>query len=325
MAGLRGNQAWWMFAKQASKGTPAAVATTTTYKTPFSGGSIAPVRAIDNLAETDANRDAGVSFARSGGVEGTPELYARDSSLGALLTYCLGTDTPAGTMPNFTHTITAANTIPYITFWRSIADTLWEQYTDCLISSLTIRAGAGDPLTAAVAVNGLLSTRLATDPSLSPVIPLQSSYVYNYNDATVTLAGGATALVGSFELTIDNNVSRQQTDAFVPYDVIAGQRQVSLSFDLIFETLSEYNKFHYGGVAGTVASPVIYTTSADFQFDNGANNQVKFTLPTIAYEEFPVEPNTGGDPIVASVRAVAQRPTSGSIVTALVKNQIATY
>jgi hypothetical protein len=228
-------------------------------------------------------------------------------------------------MPNYVHTITAANSLPYFTFWRDIADTLYEQYLDCFVSTLTIRAGAGDPLTAVIGVNGLQSTRLAVDPSTSPAIALQSGYVYNYNDATVTLAGGATALVSSFEMTIENNVSRQQTDAFVPYDVQAGQRQVSLSFDLIFESLAEYNKFHYGGASGTAVSPTIYTTSADFQFDNGANNQVKFTLPTIAYEEFPVEPNTGGDPIVASVRAVAQRPASGSIVTALVKNQVALY
>lgn len=325
MAGLRGNQAWWMYAKQTAKGTPATPATTTTYKMPFSGGSIAPERTIDQLAETDANRDQGVSFTRQMGLSGAPEAYVRDASIGGLLTYTLGADAPTGTMPNFTHTITAANTIPYVTFWRDIADTLWEQYQDCLISSLTIRAGAGDPLTAVANVIGLQATRLTTDPSTTPAIPLQTGYVYNYNDATVTLAGGATALVSSFELTIDNNVSRQQTDSAIPYDVIAGQRQVSLSFDLIFETLTEYNKFHYGGAAGTAQTQAIYTTSADFQFDNGANNQIKFTLPTIAYEEFPVEPNVAGDPVVASVRAVAQRPASGSIITAVVKNQVATY
>lgn len=325
MAGLRGNQAWLAFQKQTAKGTPAVWASTSAYKVPFSGGNVAPVRTIDQLAETDASRDQGVSFVRTGGVEGTPECYVRDASIGALLFYALGADAPTGTMPNFTHVITPANSIPYVTFARDIADTLFEQYQDCFVSSLTIRAGAGDPLTAALSINGLSSTRLTTDPTVTPAIPLANGYVYNFNDATVTLAGGATALVSSFELTIDNNVSRQQTDDFVPYDVLAGQRQVSLSFDLIFETLTEYNKFHYGSSSGTVQSKTLYTTSADFQFDNGANNQIKFTLPTIAYEELPIEPNTGGDPITTSVRAVAQRPASGPIVTATVKNQVATY
>jgi hypothetical protein len=325
MAGLRGNTAWLMFQKQTAKGAPAVPTATNAYKVPFSGGNVSPVRTIDQLAETDASRDQGVSFVRTGGVEGTPECYVRDASIGALLFYALGADAVTGTTPNFVHTQTPANNIPYVTFWRNIADTLYEQYQDCKVSSLTIRAGAGDPLTAAVAINGLQSTRLTSDPSVTPAIPLANSYVYNYNDATVQLAGGATAVVSSFELTIDNNVSRQQTDDFVPYDTVAGQRQVSLSFDLIFETLDEYNKFHYASNVGTTVGRQIYTTSADFQFDNGVNNQVKFTLPTIAYQEFPVEPNTGGDPITASVRAVAQRPASGAIITSTVKNQVAAY
>lgn len=323
MAGLRGNQAWLMFAKQTAKGTAASVALATTHKVPFSGGNVGPVRTVDQLAETDANRDIGVSFVRTGGVEGSPEAYVRDSSIASLLFYALGTNVDSGTTPNFTHTITAGNTLPYVTFWRMISDTLYEQYRDCLVDSLTIRAGAGDPLTAVIGVNGLLSTRLTTDPSVTPAIPLASGFVYNYNDATVQLGGGATALISSFELTIENNVSRQQTDDFTPFDVVVGQRRVSLGFDLIFETLDEYNKFHYGTSTGTATSKTLFTTTADFQFDNGANNQVKFTLPTIAYEEFPVEPNTGGDPIIVPVRAVSQRPASGSIVTAVVKNQTA--
>jgi hypothetical protein len=54
------------------------------------------------------------------------------------------------------------------------------------------------------------------------------------------------------------------------------------------------------------------------------NNELSFTLPSIAYEEFPVEINTGGDPIVSSVRAASQRSGSPD-VTAVVKNQVATY
>lgn len=330
MAGLRGNNAWWLVAKQSAKGTAATVAlpgpaVPGAYKMPFSGGGLGPVRTIDQLAETDAARDQGVSFARVGGCAGSPECYVRDAHIGALMTYGFGLDVVTGTTPNFIHTITPANTIPYVTLWRDISDTLFEQYQDCFISSLTFRAGAGDPLTCASSVMGLAPTRLATDPSTTAAIPLASGYVYNYNDATVTLSGGVTALVSSFELTIDNNVTSQQTDDFVPYDVVVGQRQVSMSFDLIFETLSQYNAFHYGSTSGTVQSKTIYTTSADFQFDNGTNNSIKFTLPTIAYSEFPVEANTAGSPIVASIRAVAQRPVSGPIVTAVVRNQAAVY
>lgn len=324
MAGLRGNTAWLMAAKQTAKGAAAAPAVATTHKNPFTGGSIGPVRTVDNLSETDSARDQGIAYVSASGVEGAPEFYVRDASLGFWLFAVLGADAVTGTMPNFSHVLTPANTLPYITAWRDIGDTLWEQYLDCKVSNLTISADAGSPLSATANIQGLQASRLTTDPSTSPAIPLASGAVYNYNDATVTLSGGTTALVSSFELGIENNVTRQQTDDVVPYDVVEGVREVTLGFNLIFETLAEYNSFHYGGAAGTTISPNIYSTSAVFNFSKGANNSIAFNLPSIAYEEFPVEPNAGGDPITVAVRAVAQRGAS-PVVTATVANQVASY
>jgi hypothetical protein len=323
MAGLRGNQAWLMAAKQAAQGTAATVAAGTTHKVPFTGGNIHPVRETDNLSETDANRDQGVAYVTTTGVEGTPEVYVRDASIGLFLLGALGADAVTGTT-NYVHTITPANTLPYMTFWRMLSGTLWEQYKDCQISSLTVSAEAGAPLTAAVGVQGLTPTRLTTDPDVGNVAPLASSAVYSFNDAAVTLGGSATALIRSFELTIENNVTRQQTDDVVPIDVVPGTREVTLTFDLIFANLNEYNNFHYGATAGTTVVSSIFTTSAVFTFTKGANNEISFNLPVIAYTELDPEPNAGGDPIVVSVSAVGMR--SGSpIVTATVKNQITTY
>ncbi len=198
------------------------------------------------------------------------------------------------------HTITPGASLPYITVWKNIANTLYEVYQDCKVSTLTISAEAGSPLTATVGIQGAKSTRLTADPDVGSTLALESAQVLNFNNATVTLGGGATSAIRSFELTIENNVS--------------------LGFDMIFENLTEYNKFHYGGPSGTVVSPTIFSTSAIFDFALGANNGVAFNLPSIAYPEFPVESDPGGDPIVVSVRAVAQR--SGSpVVTATVKNQ----
>lgn len=324
MAGLRGNEAWLMFAKQASKGTLATVAAATTHKLPFTGGNIMPVRETDNYSETDASRDQGAPYVVNSGVEGTPEVYVRDASIGGLLLGVLGTDVVTGTMPDWTHTITPANTLPYFSFWRNLSSTLYESYRDCQIGSLTISAEAGAPLTAAVGVQGLIPTRLTANPDAGDLAPLASGAVYSYNEAAVTLGGGATSLIRSFELTIENNLTRQQTDDVVPYDVTPGIREVSLSFDMIFESLDEYNKFHYGSAAGTTVSNNIYTTSAVFAFNKGANNEIAFNLPSIAYTEFAPEPDAGGDPITVSVSAVGVR--SGSpIVTATVKNQVAAY
>lgn len=326
MAGLRGNIGWIMGAKQAAKGTAATPADATTWKNPFSGGNIGPTREIDQLSETDSSRDRGVSYVVTGGVEGSPELYVRDASIGAYLYWALGDAAVTGST-NFVHTITPATTLPYVTFWRNIGDTLFESFTDCKVGGLTIAAEAGQPLTATANILGRTPKILTADPSTAGTISLESGTVYNFNDASVTLSGGATALVRSFEVGIENNLQVQQTDSVLPYDIVEGTREINLSFDLIFESLAEYNAFHYGSTTpttGTAQVSTIYTTSAVFDFPLGANNAVKFTLPSIAYEEFPVEPSASGDPVTVSVRAVAQR--SGSpVLTAEVKNQVVDY
>lgn len=318
MAGLPGNQASLMWAKQTGRGVANA---SYVRRAPFSGGNIQPARNVESLAETDANRDQGVSYVSSSGVEGSPEVYVRDTNIDSLLEAAFGATATSGADPNYTHTITPANQIPYLTFLREIGGTLYEQFSDCMISELTISADAGSPLTASFDIVGRQAIRQAAAPATPPDI--DNSAVYNYNDAAVTLGGAATALVSSFELTVANNVSSQQTDDVVPYDVVAGGREVTLGFTLIFENLSEYNKFHYGSASGTTQSPTLATTSAVFTFSKGTNNEISFTLPSIAYEEFPVEPDPGGDPITVDVRARGQR-TAGSIVTATVKNQSAT-
>jgi hypothetical protein len=324
MAGLRGNEAWVMLAKQASKGTPATVATGTTHKTALSGGNIGPRFESDIFAETDSSRDQGVPFKVSSGVEGSPEIGVRDKNIGLVLLGVLGADAVSGVGPDYTHVLTPSNTLPYMTFWKMLSSTLYERYTDCQIGSVTFAAEAGGVLTAAMGVQGLVPTRLTADPSTTPAIPMDTGALYNYNEVSVTLGGGATSLIRSFELTIENNVSSQQTDDIVPYDVVPGIREVTLSFDMIFETLDEYNKFHYGGAAGTAVDPDIYTTSATFTFSKGAANEIAFNLPSIAYTELSPEPDPGGDPIVVSVAASAVR--SGSpVVTATVKNQVASY
>ena len=323
MAGLRGNEAWLMFAKQSAKGTPATVAAATTFKVPFAGGNLAPARETDNLSETDSSRDQGVPYVTTTGVEGSPEVYVRDPSIGALLLGVLGADAVTGTT-NYVHTLTPSNTLPYFTFWKMLSSTLWERYSDCNVGSLTIAAEAGAPLTATAGVQGLVPTRLTADPDAGGLAPLASQAVYNFNEATVTLGGSATSFIRSFELSIENNVSRQQTDDVTPFDVTPGIREVSLSFDMIFANLTEYNNFVYGSAAGTTVSNTVYQTSAVFDFSKGVNNGVTFSLPNIAYTELSPEPDAGGDPIVVSVAAVGVR--SGTpIVTATVKNQVAAY
>jgi hypothetical protein len=425
MGGLRGNQASFGFAKQTVKGLPVSALTD---RMPFSGGSIQPSRTIDNLSETDANRDQGVAFLQTYGVEGAPEVYARDTNMHHVLEAGLGTIGDAGSGP-YTHTITPGNTLPYYTMYREIGGALFEYFRDCKVNELTISADAGQPLTAALNVMGRDATRLTASPTntsevqslvttgtptggtirigfngvyttipynetavniatalnglssvtgpggsfttgggplptavtitgatgfanrqlpqievdgsgltggtnptatittttqgASTLPALANAAVYNFNEATVTLGGVVTALVSSMELTISNNVTVQQTDDARPYDVVEGLREVTLGFQLIFEDVQQYSLFHYGATNGTDQASGLPTTSANFAFSKGASNQIKFDLPSLAYTEFPVDPDPGGDPVTVDVSAVALRGAS-PVLTGTVINNVAT-
>ena len=184
---------------------------------------------------------------------------------------------------------------------------------DCKISGLTISAEAGQPLKATANVVGAVATRLTSDPTTSPTaIALDSTAPFNFNNATVTLGGSGTTLVRSFELDIQNNVSRQQTDDFTPIDVVEGIREVSLSFEMIFADLTEWQQLPLRKRLG----------HGVLQLDPhhlcrvrllARHEQIRSTSPSRpSRTRFPVDLNTNGDPITVQVRAAAQPPARRS-------------
>lgn len=318
MAGLRGSQAYFVAAKQTVKGTPVTKWQDTYF---FEGGNIAPSRSTDQLSETDSTRNAGDYFVQQTAVEGSPEVYVRDTSIHHLLEYALGTATHTGTT-NFTHTITAAAALPYVTMGKGQGGTLFEQYNDTKVDSLDLAWATASPGTAALNVMGLAAVRQASEWATESAPPAAASAApLNWNVAEVTLAGAETRLLSSFELSIANNLALQQTDNSVPLDVVEGIMAVTGGFDMIFENLKEYNKFHYGTESGTVQVPTLATTTMKVVLESGTNNKLTFELPKIAYTEFPVEPDPGGAPVTASVKFAAQR-TSEGFVKAIVLNQV---
>lgn len=320
MAGLRGNQAYWVAAKQTGKAVEPAKWDDTHL---FTDGNLGPTRETDQLSETDSNRDDGDFYVTQTASGGAPQAYIRDASIHHILEYALGAATHEGAT-NFTHKISPANALPYVTFGKGQGATLYEQLNDCKVDELTLSWSTASPGTVTCSFMGRGAQRKTTEwaaglapPAVAGAAPL------NFNNATVKIGGAETRLVSSFELTISNNLTLQQTDDAVPFDVVEGARSVTLGFDYIIEDLKEYNKFHYGGEAGTTQSPTIYTTeNLTFEFAGAsANNSLAIVIPKTAYTEFPVEPDAGGAPTVSAVRGAAQRHAEGK-VKATVKNQV---
>jgi hypothetical protein len=314
MAGIRGNQAYLLSGIQTGKSVAISAWQDKHF---FSGGNISPSKNLDQLAETDSSRDSGDSYVTLTSIDGNPEVYGRLETIHRALERVLGKRVTTGAGP-YTHVLTAVDALPYVTYGRMLGGVLFEEFTDCKVSEATFSASTGGPLTVAQTVVGRGSKRLAAEWTAGLAPPAAPTSVPpNFNNATVKLGGVETRLVSSFETTVSNSASAQQTDDSVPFDVSEGQRDVSLGFDLIFETLTAYNEFHYQTGAGTTQGTELPTTSAEFTFTIGANS-VKFFYPNIIFEEFPVEPDPGGDPIVVPVRAVSQRHAEGKLKATVV-------
>lgn len=321
MAGLRGSQAFLVAAKQASKGS-APAAFTDTYL--FEGGNIMPSRGTAQLSETDTTRNAGNFYVTQTAVEGSPEFYGRIENVHHPLEYALGTSANTGSVGEYVHTATPAASLPYITLGKAQGGLLFEQYTDLKVDSLSISAGTASPLIFTMGVQGLSAKRLAAEWTAGLAPPATAtSAPYNFNNALVKLGGSETRLIENFQCQINNNLTLQQTDSSVPYDVVEGTFAVTLGFDLIFESLAEYNKFQYGAEAGTTQSESIFTTSFSVLFEVAAKTSLELIFPSIAYQEFPVAPDPSGGPVTVSVRAAAQRNSEGFIKT-IAKNAVAT-
>ncbi len=322
MAGLRGNQAYWVAAAQTAKGAEP-TKWQDTYL--FTDGNISPKRETDQLSETDSSRNTGDLFVTQTGTEGQPAAYARTASIHHLLEYALGTAAHEGTAEaGYTHKVSSAAALPYITLGKGQGAVLFEQFNDCKVDELALSWSTGQPGTVSMSVMGRGAVRKteAWKEALAP--PTTSTLpALNFNGATVKIGGAETRLVSSFELTISNNLAVQQTDDAIPFDIVEGPLAVTLGFDYIVEDLKQYNLFNYGAEAGTTQSADIYTTeNLTFEFaGSNAKNKLKLIIPKTAYTEYPVEPDAGGAPVTAAVRGAAQRHAEG-FVQCTISNEI---
>lgn len=315
---VRSNVAWAQMGKQASKGT---LASAFDFRTPLSSNDKVNPRAEHaTFAETDASRDAPNSEKLGGGAEGQLQHGVRDAFFQKVAEAALGNKATTGTT-NYVHTVTGSDVLGYYSVQQNLGDVLWEEAKDLIVNEWTVTAEAGGFLTSQLAFMGRSVTRLTS----APTGPTQASgALYNFNDVAVSIGGAATSLARSFTLTVTNNLQLIQTDDFTPFDVYVGTREVTVGFDILFDDLTHYNNFHYGSPTGTAQSGTTFTTDLNFLFSKGTNNSIEFDLDSVNYEEFPVGPDTGGDPIWVSARARARRNATSGLVKTVVKNQAST-
>lgn len=309
-------------AKQTAKGAAAA---NPTVKWPLAG---APSLAVDKrrgrYSITDIGRDQGNAFTAGMSVGGDFQTYLHFDGFRLLAYLALGANADTGAGPNYTHTATPADSLPYFTLWRMIGNVIFEKWVDCKCTSLRVESAAGSPAMVNFGVVGISSTFEAADTALARLTSdglLHMEAVGAFKFATVAQP------LASSVFEIQNNVSGYQADDYIFNDVDEGKRIVTYSFSTRFRgptSFPKYREFYYGSDAGTAMSAVVGTQAFQVLYARNANSSVQIDLPEITFAAVPVQADPGGDPIETTVACEVNKPAASPIVTVTTKDQSAT-
>lgn len=324
MSGVSSRFGTFALAKQSAKGSPASAPT---LKMHMSGSpSLGPTKTRARFAMTDSGRDIGAGYTSSMGVQGDVPLYLHPDGFALLAYLALGANADSGSSPNYTHTATPANDVPWFTCWAVAANgTIVERYDDCKLDSLRIEGSAGQPLQATLSIIGITYNFLGADTALAPLG--STPYLYPEFLGQFTIDSVPQRL-HRFSIGVDNGLSQYQADGYLPADIDPGGRTVTCSFATRFTgptAFPDYRTFFYGSPSGTTPSAAVGTHSFTAKLVRDANTSVEFQMPQVTWASVPrPQPDPGGAPIEVEVAVEVERPASGVITTWITKDQTAT-
>jgi hypothetical protein len=316
VAGISSRHGKCGIAIQSVKGTASANPTKVFY---LAGQpSLMPTKVIGRFPMTDSNRSPGPHFTSAYSVAGELPIWLHPDGAAQLFYAALGANVDSGSSPNYTHTITPAADVPWLTLWRNVGNgAVIERFTDCKITSLRGSFVAGQGLMVTASFIGITYEYLASDFTGTPL----STQPYIYPEFLGALMGGGSARkIHAYDWGIDNALSPHQSDDYKYDDIDPGGLTVSLSFGVRFEgatSFPSYRTYFYGNDSGT--------STFDATATRDANTSVKWTYPQIVFTPEGPQPDPGGAPIERTVQCEVEEPTGATpILTVVVKDQTAT-
>lgn len=311
------------FAKQTAKGT---AASDPVYLVGLADGGVFSDEIEQDLADVTSGTRAAPGVDRTGyqpGVDYGQRCYA--ASIGLLLYAVLGGKSVTGS-GTYTHTITGANTLPYLTFFGDLDGTK-TSVEDCRIDELTISWDGPGPVEVSVSGAGTdigfpSSPSATTDETRAAYLSAAGGTFEIDVDGT----SPATAKVKAGEITIKNNLDKVQLAASItPDDQHPGRREVEISLTVVPDNLNDWRTTVTGSAAGTTVSDEPVYGSFEITFIDGTNSLELESLRVAFVTEFPDADPSGG-PVELELTGLAVLPlSSGEQITATLINSVASY
>lgn len=336
---VAGNIADLSMAVQTTKGTPAVPGASTMSRVYLSGGGLAPVKETADLEETTSQRLRTALHVKQARVEGSPEFYARPDFLGWLLWGAMGGKATSGASDPYTHTFTLGATQPYMTLWRMLGAAKFERFADCKIKALKFHSEAGMPLKVTADIVGLSPVH-QTAAEATATVEVANTFLHADAKGAFLFETVAVTRIESFDLTMDFGATLQQGDDWKGDQITEGLIAISIETREAIVDFATWNRMIFGATSpSNNAGPspnaeMLAASGIDFTFSKrdtaGAPvtpaRSLQFTATNLAIAGVSgIEANTNGDPIKATVSYKVYQPSSGSGLTAILKNSKSAY
>ena len=313
MAGFRSSNGYLGFERQIDQTTDTAP---TTFLRLAAADSLEQVQDVieDRTLNSDREIDAIYKVAHKPG--GSFQTYARPGLGAQLLAYALGADSvTVGSV--YTHTITRANTIPWLTIERQLDNI--ERFIGCKINQIVISGNSGQPVLMDISFMACDSEIQSSAASAS----YQTDEPFMFHDGTYTLDSGAITTISAFTITINNNLELIQTTSFKPNDILEGPFDVESTMRLKFVSGDAlYPKVLFGASTALVDTLASGDFTIDLSYGTGASaRELRFEIPALKHLSIAKHLDPVTKAVYLDLRSKPVKSTS-EIITVIAKNSI---
>lgn len=229
-----------------------------------------------------------------------------------------------------THTLTAKDVPSYFTAeWAHTDAALLAagnspiyRVKDCVFTKIEIEGEANKPVKVTLEFVG----RSATRQSALLTVALEAGDTFRFVNGlylldTVSIA----AKIGSFKVSMDMAVDTDiYTASVTPDDILWTGRKIDAELELIFDSDIYFRRAFFGGSTGTTDVAALMSGALDLKmFQSGDANEgdtFQVQLPSLVYAGDPLDGKLDGKALRQKLSFTAVKPTSGSIVTAILNN-----
>jgi hypothetical protein len=230
--------------------------------------------------------------------------------------------------PGYTHTISPAAVLPYMTAWGSFGTADWAELQDSKVSSIELsweEAGKVAVKATVMSCNAVLLAAAYTETTLE----LPSAVGYFTAGGGAFSVEGRTYAVSGGSIKFDTHIDQPIASATVlPADVVEGKLQTDWSLKILPTSTDLFRETYYGSTAPGALStiqPFPHLGSVSCQFSGPTGDTLVVSSPQVRFMVAFPESSPEGGPAELTLAGTSVLPTSGQSVTAVLNNQVAAY